>query len=333
FAVEKAKTTSAAAMASLLKRDPAKEFGTKLLALGEQQPNSPAAFQAYVAALYVVRDSDGDLTGSITTRAAKHLTDHFGAPGMGKVAVLVGPLPHPAVRRLLQTILDKNPHRGDRGLACFALIENLKLQRDQTSEPAAIKRIDKQALGLIHRIEVQEFGDVTVNDLPLIDALKNLAEKSTQHLAVGTTAPEIVGKDVEGNRLKLSDYRGKVVMLEFWAGWCPYCRKLIPYQRDLVSKMKRKPFVLLGVNVDKRAEAGSVQKKYMTTWRSWQDGPSGPIAAKWQVHGYPTVFLLDRNGTIRYAGSAINSEFYDQMIHDLLAEEEGKKDSTSASRE
>jgi thiol-disulfide isomerase/thioredoxin len=336
FSAENTKTTDAAKVKSLLKHDPAKTFGSKLLELAEQQPNSNAAFQAWVAAIYLVRESDAQLTGDIVSRAAKHLADHFGAEGMGKVALLAAPLPHPAVRRLLQSVLDKSPHREDRGLACFALIKNLKIERDQTSEPAALKRIDKQALGLVRRINNQEFGDVTVNDLPLADALKALAESLTPQLAPGSVAPEIIGKDLEGNRLKLSDYRGKVVMLEFWACWCPYCRKLIPYQREFVTKMKKRPFVLLGVNVDKRAEAASIQRKNVTNWRSWQDGPNGPIRAKWQIKGYPTVFILDRKGTIRYAGSAGNWEFYDQFIKSLLAEEDGKgnakDDSTSASR-
>ena len=336
FAAENTKTTDAAKVKSLLKHDPAKTFGSKLLELAEQQPNSNMGFQAQVAALYVVRDADAELTGDIVGRAAKRLADRFGTEGMGKVALVASPLPHPAVRRLLQAVLDKNPHREDRGLACFALIKNLKIERDQTSEPAALKRIDKQALGLVRRIGNQEFGDVTVNDLPLADALKALAESLTPQLSPGSVAPEIIGKDLEGNRLKLSDYRGKVVMLQFWAGWCPHCRKLIPYQREFVTKMKKRPFVLLGVNADKRAEAASIQRKNVTNWRSWLDGPNGPIRAKWQVKGYPTTFILDRKGTIRYAGSAVNWEFYDQFLKNLLAEEDGKgapkEDSTSASR-
>jgi thiol-disulfide isomerase/thioredoxin len=189
---------------------------------------------------------------------------------------------------------------------------------------------------LVRRIGNQEFGDVTVNDLPLADALKALAESLTPQLSPGSVAPEIIGKDLEGNRLKLSDYRGKVVMLQFWAGWCPHCRKLIPYQREFVTKMKKRPFVLLGVNADKRAEAAAIQRKNITNWRSWQDGPNGPIGAKFQIKGYPTTFILDRKGTIRYAGSAVNWEFYDQFLKNLLAEEDGKgnakEDSTSASR-
>jgi thiol-disulfide isomerase/thioredoxin len=337
FAVENTKTNDPAKVKSLQKHDPAKTFGLKLVEFGEEQPNSNAGFQAYVAALYIVRDSDAELTGDIVGRAAKHLADRFGAEGMGKVALVAAPLPHPAVRRMLQAVLDKNPHREDRGRACFALIRNLKIERDQTSEPTALKRIDKQAIGLLRRVDNQEFGDVTIDELPLVEAIKALAESLTPQLSPGSVAPEIIGKDLEGNRLKLSDFRGKVVMLEFWAGWCPHCRRLIPYQREFVTKMKKRPFVMLGVNADKKADAAAIQRKNITNWRSWQDGPSGPIGAKWLIKGYPTVFLLDRQGTIRYAGSAVNWEFYDQFIKNLLAGGDGtesvKENAKSASRE
>jgi thiol-disulfide isomerase/thioredoxin len=340
FALEKSKTTDPESLKSLSKRDPSKEFASKLLEFGEERPTSKTGFQAFVVALYVVRDSDTDVTGNIIVRATKHLGDHFGTPGMGKVALMASTVNHSAVRRLIQTVLDKSPHRDDRGLACYSLIANLKIERDQTSEPAASKRIEKQALSLVRRIEKQEFGDVTVHDLPLLDALKQLAASSEKKLALGSPAPEIVGKDLDGKNLKLSDYHGKVVMLEFWASWCPYCRNLVPYERELVNKMKRKPFVLLGVNVDKRSAAATVQRKFQLNWRSWQDGPSGPIGAKYHIRGYPTVILLDRKGTVRYAGYASNPEFYDQVIKDLLAERDGRKgkdeandDSKSASRD
>jgi thiol-disulfide isomerase/thioredoxin len=333
FAAEKAKTTDSAKLKSLAANDPAKTFGSQLLELGEKDPNSPAAFQAFVAALYVLRDSNFDLTGDLVGRAAKHLTDHATDQEMGRVALLAAPLCHPSVHRLLQSILDKTEQRDDRGRACFALITNLKLEREQVSEASALKRIDKQAATLVRRIEKEEFGDVTIDNQPIAAALKALAASVVQPLAVGGVAPEIVGKDLEGKRLKLSDYRGKVVMLEFWAGWCPHCRKLIPNERALVSQLKDRPFVLLGVNADKKSDAALIQRKKVTNWRSWQDGPSGPISAKYQIKGYPTVFLLDREGKIRYAGSATNWPFYDSVIKNLVAETEDGKDSKSASRE
>src|SRR5438105_9037394 len=64
----------------------------------------------------------------------------------------------------------------------------------------------------------------------------------------GEPAPEIKGEDMDGKPLKLSDYRGKVVLLDFWGFWCAYCLRYIPHEKDLVRQYEGRPFVLLGVN-------------------------------------------------------------------------------------
>ena len=332
FAEDKAKTTDGAKLKLLLKRDPANTFALKLVELGEKEPASDGGYQAFVAAMYVVRDSDVGLTNNVVDRAVKYLAaDHLTDPTIGKVTLLAALLPHRASRRLIQLVLDKSTHRDARGLACFALLKNLQSEREQTTDPVALKRIDKQVAKLVQRIDQQEFGKVSIDERPLAEAVKALAAPKAQ-LSLGSLAPEIVGTDLEGARIKLSDYRGKVVMLVFWANWCPYCRRLLPYERQLVSKMEDRPFALLGVNVDKRADAAAIQRKKMTSWPSWQDGPSGPISSKWHIKGYPTVFVLDRKGTIRWAGYTPDLSLYGKVIEHVLAEGGPAHESKSARR-
>src|SRR5690349_12343493 len=70
---------------------------------------------------------------------------------------------------------------------------------------------------------------------------------------VGTPAPEINGKELSTDQpMRLSDFKGKVVVLEFWADWCPHCKNMLPYDKTLIKRMQGKPFVLLGVNFDKK---------------------------------------------------------------------------------
>jgi peroxiredoxin len=119
---------------------------------------------------------------------------------------------------------------------------------------------------------------------------------------VGTTAREIEGEDIDGKPIRLSDYRGKVVLLDFWADWCPACRDLYPHERDLVRRMEGKPFALVGVNGDDdRDSVKRVREKERLTWRSfWGAGKDGPISREWQLLGYPTLYVLDARGVIRY---------------------------------
>ncbi len=139
-----------------------------------------------------------------------------------------------------------------------------------------------------------------------VDVPKNLGPAigpmQMEGLPVGEPAPEIEGEDIDGNPMKLSDFRGKVVLLDFWGEWCPHCVNLIPHARELAEKMKDKPFVLLGVNSDRdRERVKQFVKDRHVTWRSWWNGgsPTGPISAKYGVQGWPTLYLIDDQGIIR----------------------------------
>ena len=143
-----------------------------------------------------------------------------------------------------------------------------------------------------------------------------------EHLQVGSIAPDIVGKDFDGIEFRLSDYRGKVVMLDFWGQWCPPCRDMFPHERELIEELVGKPFVLIGVNSDRRLEtAVKATKQQNLVWRNFWCGPqgrTGPIAKKWNVSAWPTVYLIDGEGVIRY--KEVLGRDIDKGIEALLAE-------------
>jgi RNA polymerase sigma factor (sigma-70 family) len=143
------------------------------------------------------------------------------------------------------------------------------------------------------------------------------------NLAVGKPAPEIKGVDVDGKPLKLSDFRGKVVALAFWGSWCGPCMRQIPRERDLVERMKGRPFAMLGVNTDADAElARKVMEAEKVTWPNWRDGVpgDGPIAKLYHVRGYPTVYVIDADGKIR--SKKVIGTSLDQLVDKLVAEKE-----------
>ena len=105
---------------------------------------------------------------------------------------------------------------------------------------------------------------------------------------------------------------------------------MYPHERSLVKKMENKPFALLGINSDPKERLKEVLKKENITWRSWWDGGStnGPIAKAWNVSGWPTIYVLDHKGVIRFKG--VRGEAMDQAVEQLLGEME--KDAPSGAK-
>jgi hypothetical protein len=97
---------------------------------------------------------------------------------------------------------------------------------------------------------------------------------------------------------------------------------MTPHERSLVKRLENEPFALLGVNSDKDLDAlQDVLKEENITWRSFWNGPegtSGPISKAWNVSGWPTIYVLDGQGKIRYKN--VRGEAMDKAVDTLLAE-------------
>jgi hypothetical protein len=93
---------------------------------------------------------------------------------------------------------------------------------------------------------------------------------------------------------------------------------MIPHERSLVAKMKDEPFALVGVNTDPidTVKAGVAREKM--SWRHFWDGSGGPICMGWNVHSFPTIFILDANGVIR--ARDLRDDAMEKKVEELLAE-------------
>jgi len=100
---------------------------------------------------------------------------------------------------------------------------------------------------------------------------------------------------------------------------------MYPHERSLVKRLEDKPFALLGVNSDTKERVRQAMKKENITWRSWWDGGNtgGPIAKAWNVSGWPTIYVLDAKGVIRYKN--VRERKMDEAVDKLLAELEETK--------
>ena len=122
---------------------------------------------------------------------------------------------------------------------------------------------------------------------------------------IGKIAPDITGKDLDGVPFKLSDYRGKVVVVYFSGDWCGPCRGEYPYQRLMLELYKDEAFAILSVNSDTLEVARKAKVEKKLDYRSWWDGDQkettkGPIATAWNITGWPAIYVIDHKGTIRF---------------------------------
>jgi len=298
-------------------------LGVRALELARAYPNDPAARDAL---LWVTRHGyRPETTGAWKLLTAGYLDSKGIEQACRDTRRDVASNPALA-ERFLRGVIDKNPHREVKGQACFALAVLLNFRAEalrvwppddlahfksllKTPEDRAVYRdrtaddLAREAEGLYERV-VAEFADLKDFRGRALGERSKGELNELRNLAVGKVAPEIEGEDADGRAFKLSDYRGKVVVLTFSGNWCGPCRAMYPEERALVERLKGKPFALLSVNTD--ADRETLKKSVASgdvTWRCWWDGePGGPICTRWGIEGFPTVHVIDHRGVIRFKG-------------------------------
>ncbi|MEK7234019.1 MAG: TlpA disulfide reductase family protein [Elusimicrobiota bacterium] len=112
-------------------------------------------------------------------------------------------------------------------------------------------------------------------------------------------AAALAGRTLDGRTASLSDYKGKVVLVDFWATWCDPCKDEIPELVKLQNDLGSKGFVILGVSMDEETEAVAPFAKatkinYPVILNGSERSPTG-----WVVPGLPTAYLIGRDGMVR----------------------------------
>jgi peroxiredoxin len=169
------------------------------------------------------------------------------------------------------------------------------------------RRLQKGRLSPAQEIRVLTHLDGIVRSRPAAAASVAGPRRMISTLTVGKPAPEITGRDLAGKPFRLSEYKGKVVLLKFTAEWCGICRAQEPYERFLLDKYARWPLALLGVETgSSRENARQAHTASPVTHRTWWDEPTrpgqtgGPIANAWNVVGWPATYLIDGDGIIQF---------------------------------
>ena len=289
-----------------------------LLAAATDHPGDPASVEALGFVALNARGRPSDLS----LRAIRILRrDHARAANISAATrTMFVHEGKPEAIDLIRAVVAENPSRAERGRAAHDLAwllqyraSRIERRRDQTSSPPPAPHLQGVDPAPI-RAEVEALYDRCVAefaDVPLVGygAGKTVGDFARgalvdlRSLRVGLPAPEIVGQDVDGHPLRLTDHRGKAVVLVFSGEWCGPCRANAGFLRDLLAPeaQARTPCVVLEVNTDKTPDpvrqamaAGAI------TWPCWMDGDvTGPITLAWGVEEFPRFYVLDAAGIIR----------------------------------
>jgi hypothetical protein len=213
-----------------------RSYAEKFLDVAETDPKDPAALQALTTVLTQAEDSPQAMKAADLV-VKYHLGDTKQLPNL---LGMLGRSPSPAGEKVLRAVMAQA--RDNDAKATFALAQNLKEQAAAAREfkdaspdevkqltarigEAGVKRLqDADADKLeaesaaFYERTIKEYADVKVFNRPLGPQAKGELNEM-RHLSVGKPAPEITAEDIDGTKFKLSDYRGKVVLLDFWGNW------------------------------------------------------------------------------------------------------------------
>jgi peroxiredoxin len=146
---------------------------------------------------------------------------------------------------------------------------------------------------------------------------------ATAPLAPTAPAPDFTLRTLDGQKLRLGEQRGRVVLVNFWATWCGPCRQEMPHLNKLYEKYKSSGFVLLGVNVDDDTrQAAGVADKLGVKFPVLPDADKR-VSRQYDLSAMPSTVLIDRDGKVRYLHRGYQSGYedtYDKQIRELLKE-------------
>jgi thiol-disulfide isomerase/thioredoxin len=257
------------------------------------------------------------------TEAFRRLAERFAAhPGIGKL--LDSPTANRAnVRPFAERVVAVHPDRTTRAGAAL-LLANLAVRAAEYADtPAAAVAAQTEAAGLLQRV-IDDFAGVKLGKQGTADETAKGLLPDVTAFGVGSRFPDLAGETVEGKPARLSDLRGKVVVFDVWATWCGPCKAMIPHERELVKRLDGKPFALVSVSADD--EKGTLTEFLKETdmpWTHWWGGADGKkLIKELHVRHYPTIYVLDADGVIRYKG--VRGAKMDAAVDELLKEMEAK---------
>jgi thiol-disulfide isomerase/thioredoxin len=292
----------------------------KVLKIAEENPKDAVAFDA---AAYVLQSAGKvGAGGADVEKAVALIAEHHATNAKVKDFLIPAMRMGPSGEKLLKAVGEAATDKETKGTALFLRGYMLAQQVDDEEDEKKLATLVKQATELMAEAKklapAAKIGAGTIESF----ATKEIEGLSAvTSLGVGKPAPEVESLTLDGKKVKLSDYKGKVVLLDIWATWCGPCRAMIPHERDMVKKLKDKPFLLVSVSADDKKETLTefLEKEAMPWTHWWDNGPASAVLKKYRVKAFPTLFLIDHNGVIKekWVGNPGNDKL-DKAVEDAV---------------
>ena len=157
----------------------------------------------------------------------------------------------------------------------------------------------------------------------LLVSLSLFAVGSNAADLAGAEAPDFVLKSVGGENLRLSEYRGEVVLINFWTSWCGDCRESMPALNDLYQRYREVGFQVLSVNVDRKREDAAEMAANLGMRHPVLFDEGRKVSKQYEIDSLPVMLLVDREGIVRHVNEGYrrgHEAIYLQQLRALLRE-------------
>lgn len=180
-------------------------------------------------------------------------------------------------------------------------------------QPLVCARRRKDRVRLFTRDGMMRIKNVLLGIVCCVISAASLASSGL----TGQAAPDFALKSSSGENLRLSEYRGDVVMVNFWATWCGPCRQEMPLLDELYTRYQRVGFSLLGVNIDDdSSKAMDMVDELGVSFPVLFDAHK-EVSKLYEVGAMPVTVLIDREGTVRYVHHGYKPGYEDKYLEQI----------------